>query len=122
MKSYYFGCRNTGGMGHFLIDEFGESKGLELLKKLPWGLSIDGGLCEKDYGQSEGIAQIHHKDGWTVLAFWDRSVDTRPNSNSAFIVDKIMNFDQMIDLAKEKFPSIWARYGFEVREGSENKD
>ena len=35
-------------------------------------------------------------DGWTALAFWDRSLDHRRNSNSAFFWKGDHNFYQML--------------------------
>jgi hypothetical protein len=51
---------------------------------------IDGALCWNSralYGrdEAEGRAFITHRNGWTALAFWDRSLDKHPSSHSAFL-------------------------------------
>ncbi len=109
---YYFGCEHSPG--HFLQSASG--------KKLydpvdPWGWKIDGGLCPPGR-QFEGTVALHHKDGWTAIAFWDRSVDSRGGSNSVFMADQILPYDQMIEAAKAKFPAIWSRFKFEVTNAS----
>jgi hypothetical protein len=87
---------------------------------------IDGGYCpgvdpnrkhawQTPDHQPEGLAKLTHKDGWTLLSFWDRSVDKRNNSNSNFIQEGEFTFEQMVEQAKEKFPGIWERFKFEVK-------
>lgn len=66
--------------------------------------------------QIEGVAKVHHLGGWTALAFWDRSVDSRPGSNSVFIFRGELTFDAAVARAKEKFPTVWGRLQFEVKE------
>jgi hypothetical protein len=46
---------------------------------------IDGGFCPQIEDAQSGEARIHHVEGWTVLAFWDRSGDSRPSSHSTFV-------------------------------------
>lgn len=144
MKVYYFGC--IGESGHYLWDKerppeltmserllgpgaeafAGRNVGSawrsretrELLRNgQPWGMSLDADLCPEGR-QFEGVARLHHKDGWTGLAFWDRSVDTRGNSHSTFIAEGTYTFDEMLTAAKAQWPEVWARFKFEVREES----
>ena len=98
--------------------EYDSSSGrnYDLLKTNPWGYGIDGTLCCDDYGSLEGQAVINYKDGWTALSFWDRSIDSRPGSNSNFLAEGIFNFDEMIKLTQEKFPSVWNRFKFPIVE------
>jgi hypothetical protein len=62
----------------------------------------------------QGEALLHHAKGWTALAFWDRSVDSRPGSNAVFFADAYRGFDAMLADAREHWPTIFARFGFEI--------
>jgi hypothetical protein len=117
---FYFGCVQTSG--HFLWDTSFRTLSA---RTTPWGNGIDGKLCpgtvDRRLGcvpteeQEQGRAVLHHRDGWTALAFWDRSVDERGGSNSVFVARGTFTADEMIAKAREAFPRIWARFGFEVR-------
>lgn len=122
---YYFGCwrREVTG-GHLLYRPDGASAWRLLLDGgLPWkAKDIDTGLCQKpahikEIGkeQIEGQALLHHKGGWTALAFWDRSSDHRSNSNSVFLIQQTLDFAQMLVVSKQVFPQIWERFKFEVK-------
>ena len=111
---YYFGCPVVPG--HYLY----ATTGAKIYKhKLPWKYcSLDSTLCPTDPKQPEGLAWLHHKDGWTAISFWDRSGDSRRNSNSAFLTEGTYTFTEMLDISKIQFPDIWARFTFEVRHDS----
>jgi hypothetical protein len=115
----YFGC--WGHMGHFLYDVKGSKISLEETN-LPWkSEELDGRLCPgysrkpQQQLQFEGEAIVHYRDGWTALAFWDRSFDTRYGSNSVFLLPGIFTIDEAIVLAQKTFPTIWKRFTFPVR-------
>lgn len=111
----YFGC--IGESGHYLWSSpYRRTRDID---ETPWGMKIDGKLCPPAdpwgrNGQPQGRAALHHKDGWTALAFWDRSVDKRPGSNSVFVADECLSFDQIVTVAKERFPGVWKRLAFDV--------
>lgn len=65
----------------------------------------------------EGAAALLHLQGWTLLAFWDRSIDGRPGSNSAFLADATLGFEEMTVVARAAYPRVWARYAFAVALG-----
>ncbi len=109
---YHFGC--LGVVGHYMTAPGGRSED-SLTRSNPWGLQIDGYLCPQD-SQVEGRACLHHKDGWTAIAFWDRSVDSRPMSNSAFLAPGTFTFDEMLALAREQRPEIVNRFRFAIEE------
>lgn len=122
----YFGC--WGQAGHYLFGEGGHHISSE---RLPagfvetfgdhgWGL--DAKFCpgyvgpyQRDREEHEGEALLHHVNGWTVLAFWDRSVDKRGGCNSNFVERGTLTFEEMCTIAQAQFPSVWARYPFKVR-------
>jgi hypothetical protein len=112
MRIYYFGC--AGEPGHYLWEPglHGTSR-----FKNPWGNQIDTGLCPKGTGyEVEGEAALHKKDGFTAISFWDRSGDSRHQSNSSFIAQGDFTFGQMLELAKQHFPQIMARFKFQIVE------
>lgn len=122
MKAFYFGC--WGGTGHFLCDERGRMARRD--NGSPWTEEqLDTGFCPgmvREYGrlvapreQPEGAARLVHERGWTALAFWDRSVDSRGSSNSCFVLEGEHDFEATVRLARERFPSVWSRFRFDVR-------
>jgi hypothetical protein len=103
----YFGC--VGSAGHFTHEG-----GRRTYKHdSPWGTAIDTTLCPSG-PEVEGRAALHHKDGWTALAFWDRSVDKRGKSNSVFLSNQARTFDEMLAQARIHFPDVMSRFKFEI--------
>jgi hypothetical protein len=116
-QAFYFGCRDRAG--HYLFDRFGRSVPASVQAKgpIPWE-KIDGAIPPSARGlpshAPQGVAALHHRDGWTALGFWDRSVDHRGGSNSAFFFDRLLTFDLALSEAREFFPWVFARLDFEV--------
>jgi hypothetical protein len=124
MKIFYFGCNRQAGHYLFtkrLVSAYPESP--------PWSVDsgeVDGKLpphepdCKNHYycrcQQVEGVAAIHHKDGWTAMAFWGRSVDDRRGCNSVFFAEGCHDFSGMLTIAKENFPTIMSRFAFAMTE------
>lgn len=121
----YFGPWERAG--HFLHDESGFRLDSRELNALPWKeWDIDGklqpgcfphprdGRWEHSGPENEGEALLHHKDGWTALSFWDRSVDTRGACNSTYIAEGVFTFEQMVEMAKARFAERWNRMRFAV--------
>lgn len=106
---YYFGC--IGSPGHYLHDVNGRSV---RMTNTPWGNQIDTGLLDKKAPQRQGEGVLVQKDGWTALSFWDRSVDGRSGSNSAFILNGTATFDEMLALANDYFPKVVGRFDFPI--------
>lgn len=113
---YYFGA--WGGPGHHLWTPDGKTT---WSVRLPWE-SIDGVLAEDPAladqrrrtpwslgDQPEGVARLHHRDGWTALAWWDRSCDRRFGSNSAVIARGEHSAAEMVELLQRHFPAVWER-------------
>lgn len=118
IEAFYFGCRSKELHGHYLFD-----KDLRLVNSLiPAGFpvrkeTLDGGLMPIGLGQDEGkgvLVYFFTDKWWTVLSFWDKSVDRRYNSTSVFMLSGKHNFRETIIITKEIFPSIWERINFEV--------
>ena len=113
MRIYYYGCKEESG--HFLWQPNRittvpfHQEGL-----IPW-INIDMGLCPQTT-RKQGVAKIHHKEGWTAIAFWDNSIDTRPGANSVFLYEDLLEYDQMIEAFEEHFPNIYNRFKFQITE------
>ena len=110
----YFGCHREDG--HYFWDEelSRNPRWNEMVKVVPWGVEVDSGLCPPG-PDVQGRAALHQKDGWTALAFWDRTIDRRPGSHSTFLVHQTLDFESMVALCKKTFPRVWERYTFLVR-------
>lgn len=113
-RVYYFGCNREPG--HYWFEP-----GMRSTKdRLP---IIDGMFCPMD-SEAEGPAQLvyltpgQYRKAWTLIAFWDRTVDGRPGSNSAFMVEGTVSFEEAVAHSRAAFPSIWSRFTFEVRQWS----
>lgn len=119
---FYFGC--VGRVGHYMHDM--DLKNVDIFGPClpPWdyvdgvlqpGCTFEGGRWKSPGKQPEGLAAIRHKEGWTALSFWDRSVDMRGNSSSTFFFKGTHRFSTMCALAEKHFPGVWVRFSFEVR-------
>lgn len=89
--------------------------GRRQIEQTPWGNKIDGTLCPQKINQAEGVVAHDQKDGWTAIAFWDRSVDSRFGSNSAFLIHAEVSAEEAWRLAKERFPQVCARFKFPIK-------
>lgn len=123
----YFGPLKESG--HFF---FGDETGWRLserhdLNGVPWTTQEDhadgtlqpGMICEHGHWhattpQVEGPAVVHHKNGWTALSFWDRTIDTRPGCSSTYLAEGTFTFEEMVAFAKTRFPERWSKMKFEV--------
>lgn len=112
---FYFGCWN-GRVGHYLYDTRGSTRSDY---SPPAGFPIrstilDGGLLPPGEPQTEGVATFCHINGWTVISFWDRSVDKRGGCSSSFLMKGLHDFGSACCRAKSQFPDIWNRYAFPI--------
>lgn len=117
---YFYGClQGIEGHLHDTGHTWRASDGTDAYKvTTPFGRYPDGTLAPEG-PQAQGAAVLHQKDGWTAIGFWDRTGDTRGNSNSNFLVEGTYTFEEMCQLAQEAFPAIWHRIG-SVRHHSTN--
>jgi len=115
-RVFYFGC--WGDVGHYLWTPDGR----RARSAGPFtALDLDGRFCPGVVGrtdrispnvQPEGVAALHHANGWTVLAFWDRSVDRRRGSHSTYVIEGTHDFGEAVRISSAAFPRVWARYPF----------
>lgn len=107
----YFGCWK--GDGHFLYDHTGyrSSRNTEFI--LPCSIWCLEGLLppmEKDRVEPEGQVRRILFEGWTMIAFWDRSGDSRMGSKSIFIIEGEFSKQEVIEEAKKQFPELFQRF------------
>lgn len=120
VKLFYFGPWDQAG--HYLHDQSHRRLWPDNDKIGPWRLGeLDGGLQPKDEKQVEGVALLHHLDGWTALAFWDRTVDHRMASCSVYVATGTHSFEEMVALAQDGFKERWDRMKFEVRQSKDSR-
>lgn len=125
MKIFYFGCNRLFGHHMHAPDKSGVSdqETYAFIQGNPWGYAVDGGLCPDAFGaQIEGQAVLHSKDGWTAIAFWDRSIDHRHDSNSVFLAEGEHTFAEMVALATEHFPTVMGRFKFQIVDATPKGD
>lgn len=118
---FYFGCLRESG--HYLWLPSGSRTVADYDQRLPVTFpcrlsTLDSGFLPPRAPQDEGVARIWQTDGWTILAFWDRSVDSRPGSNSAFVLEGDLSFEEATAAARGAYPEVWARLKFEVRDAA----
>jgi hypothetical protein len=125
-RMYYFGP--WARPGHYFFYETGTVVLAAERRQVPWNNRIDGVLqpgCVFEFGewrsrgtQPEGEALLHHKDGWTALSFWDRTIDTRLRCSSTYVAEGIFTFDAMVQMAKARFAVRWNKMAFPVRQAA----
>jgi hypothetical protein len=122
-KVHYFGNIKAGQAdGHQLYCNTGD--GSKLRGVQPWQpyYILDSRLAPRlSNGQEapQGQALIHHKDGWTAIAFFDRTGDPRGASNSVFLIEATVNFEEGVELARASWPQLFERFkkaGLELKE------
>ena len=118
-STWFFGC--WGHVGHYLWSPAGvmfRHQGTGL----PWA-DIDSVLCPGNRNrhgevegkdQVEGMVRLHSRDGWTALAWWDRSVDKRHGSNAALFMHDVATFEAMLECGRRRFPDIFARFTYTI--------
>lgn len=109
-KCLYFGCIKEAG--HYLFAPQDKNIYGEWHR---WIAPRDG-LLAPTFCREAGKALLHHYDGFTVLAFWDYSVDKRPGSNSMFIVPGIKSFHTTMQAASKYFPQVCDRFSFKIEQ------
>lgn len=115
---YFFGYFEVGmrGCGHRLVRHSDGRNDCTVRKAGPWTpQTIDGQLAPKLKDQPQGLVKVHYKDDWTSVSFWDRSGDSRGNSNSNFIMPGLLKPEQVLDRAREAFPHLFRRFNFEIK-------
>ena len=114
VQAYYFGCQQQSGHYWWRPDRLpcGSSSHVQQAVGPSIHPKIDGGFCPKR--DIQGNAKLTEIDGWTILSFWDNSIDKRGQSSSSFVAKGSYDFDGMLAIAEAQFPSVWKRYSFPI--------
>lgn len=116
---HFFGC--IGGPGHFFFAK--NAPRIDYYQQ-PFG-NLDTGILEEQKvpERLDGTLAFAQKDGWTVISFWDRSGgDTRPACNAAFLIQEIIEKDELLELARQEWPEIFSRPGFPIKQKGTNNE
>lgn len=113
-KIFYFGC--WGELGHMI---WNENHTLGRNSSCPFRPEeLDGGAFLPGRGpvgnvagryQPQSLCNLTHECGWTLLACWDRTGDSRFNSNSTFLAEGDHDFAAMVAMARSHFPEVVER-------------
>lgn len=140
MRALYFGCLQGAyghnQAGHYFYGPGGtRAAGIreDTFKVIPWGTRVDSRLAPTDPRGEElpqGQARVHYHPNrvtgqekvaiegrnWTAVSFWDRTGDSRGNSSSTFLFNRLLTFEEAIVLARHHWPELFDRFDFEVTE------
>jgi len=127
MRAYYFGCYDQPGHVFWEPEMRTPERSHRVEDAVPWSMGeIDGGLAprpthptreptRRDPECAQGVAALHHRWGWSALALWDRTGDSRPGSHSTFLLERgDATFEEMVAMAREHFPEIVERWPFAI--------
>lgn len=115
MRIIYFGCIEHSGHSAW---EFWTDQPAGYAQPRPvlytdvcdlLGMSVDATLAPSWPKYRQGAASLHHIRGWTVLAWWDMTVDSRPASNSALLAEGMLDMPAMLGLLHVAFPTVSSR-------------
>lgn len=115
-KMYYVGCH--GDSGHYLWDEDQNYIRWDKTNELqPFGSHLDGDftpVAVNRFIQGNGVIRFTQQSGWSIINFWDNSIDDRPGSHSLFLINKICDVAEVLSSAKNRFPWVFNRFKFEI--------
>lgn len=116
MRVFYFGALGNNSGHGCLESTLGGARNAnyyDVVKTLGNGayVQLDGGLAPQlaPWRHRQGAAALSRRGGFTVLAWWDMTVDGRPASNSAIIAEGEHGFADMLQLLVDHFPAVMAR-------------
>lgn len=104
----FFGCWK--GVGHGLYRPGGIAV---LFSFHPLNRFLDGGFLTGVPDTQETEGQVHvTRIGvrYTILSFWDHTVDSRPRANGNFILPGLFSYDDAMDYARQAFPEVFVRF------------
>ena len=113
----YFGCIER--VGHYLWEPPNISSHKSKSAVHKWLYNKDGAFAPKDT-RKQGLACIRYLSDdannkkYTIISFWDNSVDNRGGSNSIFLTEGKYDFDEALTIIKEVCPNIFKRFNFPI--------
>lgn len=114
-KLFFFGCGNNGP-GHYWYESqpSGPRHVADYFVRSELGASaqlikvIDGTFCPAG-DQVQGIYKVSMVHPIMIISWWDRTIDSRPGSNSNLVGVGYFGSHEMLEDAKIKFPSFMDR-------------
>lgn len=103
----FFGVWSKFLIGHFMFAASGCALPREL--HLVPESELDAVFPPHLKGEPQTVPTLAYHRGCTILAMWDRSADNRGKGNAAFIRYGQFTLSEMMDAAREHFPSITER-------------
>ncbi len=116
---FYFGCVHIQA-GEQLYNTFNKQIWTERDPSLPKDFPVAIGVLDqgllglRDAPKTIGKTVLCHIGDWTIISYWDNSVDKRPGSNAAFIARGIHSFTDMLQHFKIQFPDIYEKLPFQL--------
>lgn len=102
----YYGCH--GDKGHYAF-----APGMVKLHLRELNI-LDAGFAPQNTWE-QGCVWFHVGPDYSLLSFWDNSVDNRSNSHSTFLLPgKPMSYGRALALAQNYFPEVFARFNFSI--------
>ncbi len=101
-RELYFGCGRLPRVGHYVWLPHFRAITHNDPHRL-WLERNDGNLQPQDTDEREGSAALVHWGHFTTLAWWDRSVDQRPGSNSVVLVPGLLGLHDVL----QRFAELW---------------
>lgn len=117
--AYYFGCPSFGSAGHFLHDMQYRHVD-ERTVGLPWHIGLlDTGLLDNGKHRDVVDGKVFWtcaKQDWFAFFWWDRSGDSRGNSNSGFYVRGFQLGESVVafQFALNSFPAVVGRQAYKL--------
>jgi hypothetical protein len=102
----YYGCKND--VGHMVWGTNGSYLPRHKGEDVSFLAHKDGQLAPKDSGKA-GRAILHRWPGFSIVAYWDYAVDSRPGSNSMFFLPGRLSPSEAVAEIERYFPEIWLR-------------
>lgn len=110
---FYFGCHRQAG--HYV---FTEGMGSPSYRSDARNLNRFDGALPKQDDRTPYVATVSRLGGWgfTALAFWDYSVDSRGGCNSVVFAPSLtIEPDELLTEAQRRFPEVFGRLPQPVR-------
>lgn len=113
---FYFGCIREAGHYLWLSEHCRIWSSTDVGISNQLGAALDGAFCPADMNEQQRWL-CSFVPPWTIVAWWDRSVDSRPNCVSVFIAKGFKDEPhRLLDNAQKLFPSVFVRQPIELKE------
>jgi hypothetical protein len=106
----YFGCVNDrNSTGHALYGALAADVRIQNAYDMSRWLDNLAPRDGRKLHQPQGQARYYQRDGWSVVDWWDRSVDHRGDSHSSFLARGDWTAAELLAAGAIRWPDVWAR-------------